>query len=101
MLGRQDLGDFEHIEGSGEIGVGIGARIFEAVAHARLRREMDDDVRPRLGGESRNGSKILEHCLEAAIGRIGLENGGPRALEVDVVVGSEAIETKDHAPGVK
>ena len=44
MLGRTGAREFEHVEGADEIGIDIGARIFEAVAHAGLRREMDDDV---------------------------------------------------------
>ena len=37
--------DFHHVERADQIGVDIGARVLQAVAHARLRGEMDDDVR--------------------------------------------------------
>ena len=41
---RRMAHQFQKIKGSGEIGVEIGARIVEAIAHSRLRREMENRI---------------------------------------------------------
>ena len=34
---------FQHIDEALDVGIDIGVRIFERIAHAGLRREMNDD----------------------------------------------------------
>ena len=53
------------IEGSDDVGLDIGARIFKAVAHACLRGEMDDDLGITGVNRSVEGLLILEHRLDA------------------------------------
>ena len=48
MLGLIFAGELQQVERANHVGVDVGARILEAVAHTGLRGEMDDDVRTML-----------------------------------------------------
>ncbi len=61
MADGVEAGDLQHIEAADEIGVDIGARILEAVANARLRGEMDDDLGLGRLRRARQRRHILEH----------------------------------------
>ena len=54
----------QHVEKALEIGVGIGVRMVDRIAHAGLRREMNDLPKPMLREQRRD-------CL--AIGEIDLD----------------------------
>ena len=63
MLDPQLARAFHHVEGADDVGVDIGARVLEAVAHPGLRGEMDDDV--GLFGQHQRcrALVILQHAL--------------------------------------
>ena len=84
----------QEIEGSGEIGVEIGARIVEAVAHSRLRGEMVNRIESVAINPSQRGA-ILEHRLMAGKARPLQQYPVPAQLKVAVVVGRKPIEADD------
>ena len=43
----------QHIDEADEVGVDVGVRILERIAHAGLRREMDDALRRELARTAR------------------------------------------------
>ena len=63
MAHLQHARGLHHVESAGQIAVDIGARGFEAIAHARLGGEVDDDVRARLLCGLHHGVSILKHRL--------------------------------------
>ncbi len=87
--------ELHHIERADEIGLHIGARILQAVAHAGLRREMDDHVgRASLGGSCQR-VHILEHGDRVTIGGVAQKDLSARLLEAGIVIGRHAVETID------
>ena len=46
MLNPKNPGAFHDVERADQVGFDIGPRIFQRIAHPRLRREVDDDVGP-------------------------------------------------------
>ena len=64
---------FEHIEKPDEIGVRIGVRIDQRVAHARLRGEMHDLRKSMRGEQCRNARAIRKIALLELKGRKALE----------------------------
>ena len=54
MLHFQPARGLHHVERADNIGIEIGARIFQAVTHARLCREVDDHI----------GRKVVRHTIE-------------------------------------
>jgi hypothetical protein len=52
-----------HVERADDVGVDIGARVLEAVADPRLRREMHDDVGPELVGHAIEQRLVLQQRL--------------------------------------
>ena len=89
---------FEHVEKARQIGVGIGVRIDQGMAHPGLRREMHDmgeavdckrfRHRPAVGDVDPFEPKVGE-CLE-------LRDAG--LLDARIVVGIEIIDTHDIVP---
>ncbi len=88
---------FENVKKAGEIGVEIGVRILQRIAHARLRGEM----------HHRTEVAVAKHRLGAfAVGKIELvkgesaelpQHGKPRLLERGVVVVVDAVDADDGA----
>ena len=94
MLRRRVAHQLQQIEGPGEIGVEIGARILEAVAHARLRREVIDGVKPRAIGRLQP-REILKQQFVAPEVLILLQNRMTAPLQLRVVIGREAVDADD------
>ena len=90
---------FEHVQERDQIGLRVGVRMGDRVAHARLRGEMNDAIE----------SRVPEHGTERGrIGEIEFERGEPGmppqafepgALEADIVVGVKIVDTGDVMPG--
>ena len=87
---------FQHRQLAGEVAPSIGEGVLQAVAHARLRREMNDEAerpaRPRQRRQ-RFGVGGVE-AREAEIARIG-QTVEPRALQADVVIVVQCIDAHD------
>ena len=60
MLHAQPPRGLHHVEGADHIGIDIGARVLEAVAHPGLRGEVDDHI----GGEVIRDSVELRLILQ-------------------------------------
>ena len=95
-LGR--AAEFEDIQHANQIGADIGFRVLDAVTHARLGGEVNDDVRLACFGRSEERLRILEPRLDKReAGRL-VERRNPLALQPDVVVGRDCIEPDDGVP---
>ena len=54
-------GHLHDVERADEVGVDVGARVLQAVAHARLRREVDDDLRAERPRDRGEAIAVLQH----------------------------------------
>ena len=78
MLDAVVAAAFENVEEADEIGIGVGVRMVEGVAHAGLRGEMHDAVRPFRREEVGDGGTV---------GEVGLH-------ETEVGEGCEPLEAR-------
>jgi hypothetical protein len=53
--------ELQEIEGADEVGADVGARIFQAVANACLRREMNNNFGFRFRDNRREPRLVFEH----------------------------------------
>ncbi len=87
---------FEDFELGDEIGADIGARMIDRIAHAGLRREMDDAVdlgmRPREAEQRLGIGEIEALEAEAALARQGRE---PRLFQRDRIIVVDVIDADD------
>jgi len=89
---------FHNIEGSDNIRRQIGVRIFERIAHAGLRREMDDRVGLEGIDDFVDPLAILKHRL-GRLERLALKQDLVTAtLQIDVIIVGHAVETGDLKP---
>ncbi len=90
--------DFHDVPRAFDVRTKIGLWIFQAVAHANLCGEVDQNV----GLGFQNGRfqcwAVLEHRDDGFEGRKLGECRMAHLLELDVVIGSEAIEACDVMP---
>ena len=89
---------FQEIEGADDVGVDIGARVLDAVAHAGLGREMDRDLGRGLGHTAGEPRGVLEHQLAGGEFRKLSENLMAPALERLVVIGGDAVDPQHRVP---
>ena len=80
-----------HVEGPDHIAVEIGARVFQAVSHARLRGQMHDLVGFPLAGKAAQRLHIFQHRFARLEVLVRLEQFVPTPLEIDVVIVSHPI----------
>src|SRR5690606_18058812 len=85
----------EHRERARHVAVRIRERRLDAVADARLRREMHDAVEALVREEIRHGFPIGEIDLHELEVRGRLELREPRTLQRDVVVLVKVVEADD------
>ena len=83
--------NLEDIERADDIGVNISARIFETVANAGLRREMDDHLRFVRFGDSVQTRKVLQQELMGAKRIAARQDGIALALERHVVIAGHPV----------
>ena len=67
MLRLGPARQFHDVERADKVRGNIGLRVFEAVAHAGLCGEMDDDLGIAVGGGLLQRLYVLEHAGEMAI----------------------------------
>jgi hypothetical protein len=88
----------EDVQEPGHVGVDIGMRVLERVAHACLRGEVHDRVEAPACENLLHGGAIREvgtHELEPSRPRVPGEEREPPLLEPHVVIGIEVVEA-DH-----
>ena len=87
----------EHVEEADEVGIDVGVRVLERVAHAGLRREMDHPLRPVSANSSRR-PRVGEVDLREAEAGAAPSRGEPRLLQREVVVVVEVVDADDRQP---
>src|SRR5256885_1588437 len=87
----------EHVAMPDEVRLHVGLRIFEAVANARLRAQVDDPVDlDRVGeGLERFGVGEVEVLEPEAVAELLLKLGEPRLFELGIVISAEAVDADD------
>ena len=89
----------EHVEEAHQIGVDIGVRVFQRVAHAGLRREMHHQLGPQRREQGRGGGAVGEVEPREAEALAPLQPVEARLLQPRVVIGVQAVDA-DHAAAV-
>ena len=102
MPGLDGAAEFQHVQHAEQIGADVGFGILDAVTNACLRGEMDHDVGlcpflPRRAAR-RN---ILQHRLDRRKPGHLVERSVPSALQLDIVVGCDAVEADHGVPVAK
>ena len=105
--GEEEMADLgvprrlDNVERPFDIGREIAARRFEAVAHARLRGEMDDGVGAEFGDVLRQPRGIFQHEFgKAETGVLHQAREAP-ALQADVVIIRHPVHAPDGDPFVQ
>ena len=93
MLNLQLARAFHHVERTHEIGFEVGARIFEAVSHTRLPREVDYHVRLFGHCEGVQLLEIFEHADMRAEMLVLHQHLVPPLFQPDVVIVGKAVIT--------
>ena len=88
---------FQHIEEALHVGIDIGVRIVQRMAHAGLRREMDD-MREFVLGEQLRGAVAIGKIVpdEAEMVRF-FELGDARFFQLRIVIRRHAVDADDVA----
>ena len=82
----------QHVEEADQVGVNIGARVLDGVAHPGLGGEVHDD----------RGAELLEHGLQGAeVGDVGPHEGEPAAREALRVGPAPARHLGEHPQAVE
>src|SRR2546423_11263061 len=93
--------EFEDISLANEIRSCIGARIYQRVAHAGLRREVEDDIVTSRAGAAGKGCTIgYIHLFEREL-RMLPELIQPRIFQPRIVIRVERIDPAKLMPSLK
>ena len=87
MIHAQLARAFHHVEGADQVRIDIGARVFEAVPHPRLRGEVHDHIGLFRQSERVERLEILQHPLKAGEMRVLQQHLVPQ-LQRDGAIGS-------------
>ena len=85
----------EDVEEPRQVGIAIGMRIFSRIAHARLRREVDDVAKLVLGKQPVDGWPVLQRAAHEGETRVLSQFLEPRQLQRGVVIIIEIIKPDD------
>jgi hypothetical protein len=83
---------FHHVEGAHNIGIDIGAGVLKAVAHARLGREMHDNVGGEFIHRAVKRLGVFEHRLGGAKPLVLHEYRVATLLERNIVIRCHPIK---------
>ena len=89
---------FENVEAAHQIGIEIGARVFEAVTHTRLAREVDDHLRPLRLAQRTEQRCVLQLAFDRVEMRVLKQHLVPPVLERHVIIIRHAVESYDAKP---
>ena len=79
-------GRFHHVEGAKHIAFNIGPRVFQAVSHTRLRRQMHDDIRFCLRNGIHDRGLIFQYCSDGMKIFVLAEHLQPPMLEPHIII---------------
>jgi len=96
VIHRQFARAFHHVEGADQVRLNIGARVFEAVSHPRLRGEVDDHVGPFRQCQRVQGVEIFEHGFGRAEMRVLQQHLVTPLLDPHIVIIGHPVKA-DHA----
>src|SRR3569832_1976807 len=82
----------EHVEKADEIGIGVGVRLLDRMAHAGLGREMHDLRETMLRKQPRDRLAIGKIGLDEGEARVVLQQRQARPLQCRIVIGVEIVE---------
>ena len=100
MLAAVVAAAFQHIDEALQIGVDIGVRMRDRMAHAGLRREMHD-MRKFVVLEQRRRRVAVGEIELDEVEMVGLrEFGAPRFLQRGIVIGRHDVDA-DHAAALR
>ena len=86
------------VEGADHVRVEIGARILQAVAHARLRGEVDDGVGGKGVDRGVQSFAVLQHRLDRREARFLGQDGMASLFDADIVIVGHAVIAADGEP---
>ena len=95
MLDSELACTLHHVERADDIGVDIGARVFERIAYSSLRREMDDHVGPLRHGKRVEFVEVLQHPDVRTEMLVLQQHLVPPLLDPDIVVIGHAVVAND------
>lgn len=88
----------EDVEEADDVRVDIRARVVDAVPHASLRREIDDNVRLILLEQRRDRRLIRQVALDKRERRILAQDLQPALLQADIVIIIDIIKANNRRP---
>ena len=86
---------FQNIDEADQIGIGIGMRVGDRVAHPRLRGQMHHAIKPVLIEESGHGRPVGQIDFAKGKARLPLKSSQSRQLERRIVIIVEIVDA-DH-----
>ena len=99
MLRLDGAAKFEHVQHADKIGTAVGFRLLQAVAHPRLRGQVDNDVRRGLFARRPQRGRIFKHGFDSLEFRHLRQKRMAAPFQFDIVVGCHSVET-DHGMAV-
>ena len=93
MLDAAAPASLDHVQESGHVALHVDVRILRRVAHAGLRREVHDPVKPLLLEEGLHRVAVCKLDLLEPEVRLALEQRQARGLESRVVIGVEIVQS--------
>ena len=86
---------FQHVQEADEVGIAIGLRVVDRIAHASLGGQVRHGVEAVPCKERRDPFPTSHIQLEKLKPGMGGQPGKPRTLEIDVVIVVEAVDPHD------
>ena len=90
----------QQVEGADHVGGDIDLRMFQRVAHARLRGQVDHHLRPR-GLHHRTHRRHVRHVLDVRGEARASQQRMPRLLQRHVVIRHQAVHAMDLVPVIE
>ena len=96
MLHRDGARGLHHVEGAHDIGVDIGARVFQAIPNPCLRREMNNYIGRSLRDGHLQGFIVFQHRLGEREFRMLAQYLDPALLETDILIIGHSVIAGDR-----
>src|SRR5438128_4710180 len=89
---------FEHVQMTDQVRLGVDQRMIERIAHTRLGAEMDDSLEVEIGQRRRERRLIGEVDLDEAeaVAMLGFEERQAVPLQLDAIIIAETVDADDR-----